>query len=299
MNLQTIQQLRDRKYSSPPLKIEKVFFEKDEYIAYLASYISDGLKIYGFLTVPKQKSFGVVVFCRGYLEKEGYATDRQYVRYVDYLAKAGYVVFKSDYRGYGDSEGSEETIFEAGYAIDVLNAIEAIKNSFVIARRHDEAIPFEIATLLKVARNDVFMWGHSLGGDITLKVLEVRSDIKAASIWSAPTATYDKLIKRWQDRGERIELINQLISELGGPDENMQIYKQYSPSSNLQYINAPIQLLHGKEDDKVPTLDSENLAGELKRLGKDVEIKMIKGNHNLTDNLDEAMQETIKFFQNV
>lgn len=298
MNLQTIQKLRERKYSAPPLKIEKVIFEKEEYTAYLASYISDGLKIYGFLTVPKDSgqaaipegarmtkgSYPVIIFNKGYLPLDSYATDRQYIRYIDYLAKEGFIVFKSDYRGYGDSEGKEETIFEAGYAIDVLNAIEALKEFRV------QSVEFRI--------NDIYLWGHSLGEDITLKVLEVRNDVKAASIWSAPTASYDKLVKRWQSRDDRRELVNQLISKLGNPDENAEVYKKYSPSAHLEYINTPIQLIHGKEDDRVPVSDSEDLKDELEKSNKKVVLGIIKGNHNLTDNLDEAMKETIRFFKN-
>lgn len=286
MNLQTIKQLRERKYSAPPLKIEQVFFEKDEYTAFLASYISDGLKIYGFLTIPKdqKKEYPVIIFNKGYLPMDTYATDRQYVRYIDYLAKEGFVVFKSDYRGHGYSEGKAETIFESGYAIDVLNAIEALK--------HGISINDELLTM-----NDLLLWGHSLGGDITLKVLEVNPSIKAASIWSAPSVSYDKLVKRWLENPGRKALANQIISKLEDPDKNKQVYKNYSPNSNLQYIDAPIQLIHGIEDDRVPVSDSENLVAELRKQGKSIEIEIIKGNHNLTDNLVEAMKETINFFR--
>lgn len=320
MNLQTIQQLRDRKYSAPPLKIENQLFEKEEYIAYLASYISDGLKIYGFLTIPKplviaskaKQSFTnvsyevsdmkseislrqladrndstrhpLVVFCRGYLEKKDYATDRQYVRYIDFLAKKGFIVFKSDYRGYGDSDGREETIFEAGNAIDVLNAIEALKE---FKAQSEE---FRI--------NDIYILGHSMGGDVALKVLEVNLNVKAASIWAAPTASYSELVKRWQQREDRKALASKVIEELGDPNENVDIYKKYSPAANLSYINAPIQLIHGREDDRVPVSDSEKLNTALKNLNKKVSLEILPGDHNLTDNLDQAMDKTIRFFTN-
>ena len=37
-----------------------------------------------------------------------YRTTERYVQYVDYFARSGYIVFRSDYRGHGSSEGPPE-----------------------------------------------------------------------------------------------------------------------------------------------------------------------------------------------
>lgn len=93
----------------------------------LASYISDGLKIYGLLTIPigeKPKvGWPVIIFNHGYIPPNQYRTTERYISYVDGFARNGYIVFKSDYRGNGSSEGQPEgSYYSPAYSIDVLNA---------------------------------------------------------------------------------------------------------------------------------------------------------------------------------
>ena len=310
MNLQTIDQLKERTYSSEPLKIEKVFFEKEEYTAYLASYVSDGLKIYGFLTIPQEssavsfqrsasKDWPVVIFNKGYLPLEDYATDRQYVRFVDYFAKSGFIVFKSDYRGHGESEGEAETIFEAGYAIDVLNAIEAIKKGILMDSGR-----------MVTRQNDIYMWGHSLGGDVSMKVLEVSHDIKKAVIASAPIAPYEELVQRWKseemlqrlsekDRAYRLGIVKKLEETLGDPQQNKKEYAAYSPVCHLEYLNPPLLIQHGEQDDRVPSSDSIKLEEAMQEKGKEVKIILYPdGDHNFSGQvLDQVMEDSIHYFQ--
>ena len=90
------------------------------YQQHLVSYISEGNKIYGLLTIPirnRQKSgFKAIVFNHGYIPPADYKTAERYVAYVDYLARNGFVVFKIDYRGHGKSEGEPTgSYFSPGY----------------------------------------------------------------------------------------------------------------------------------------------------------------------------------------
>ncbi len=79
------------------------------YKRYIASYISDGNKIFGLLTIPNAAStyerVPAIVFNHGYIPPKQYKTTEKYVSYVDYLARSGFVVFKIDFRGHGNSEG--------------------------------------------------------------------------------------------------------------------------------------------------------------------------------------------------
>ena len=57
-----------------------------------------------------------------------YRTTERYIAYVDEIAKAGYVVFRIDYRGHDASEGEANGAYgDPGYEIDVLNAVASIK----------------------------------------------------------------------------------------------------------------------------------------------------------------------------
>src|SRR3990172_9544015 len=95
----TIPDLRARTYQSKLGGLE-IFSEGPNYTSYLTSYDSDGYRINGFLTIPKGGSAGekfpAIVFVHGYIPPTLYKTTVNYISYVDYLAKNGFVVFKID-----------------------------------------------------------------------------------------------------------------------------------------------------------------------------------------------------------
>jgi cephalosporin-C deacetylase-like acetyl esterase len=169
----SIQAMRKKSYPGSELVIEETLSPAGNYNQYIASYKSDGLKIDGLLTVPKgdkpSSGWPVIIFNHGYIPPEQYRTTERYVAYVDAFARNGYIVFKPDYRGNGSSEGQPEgAYYSPAYAADVLNALSSLK-------RFPDADP-----------NRIGMWGHSMGGNITLRDIVVDTkDIKAAVIWGA------------------------------------------------------------------------------------------------------------------
>src|SRR3989344_2681179 len=150
----SIEVMRKKTYPGSDLIIEQTLFSGTNYNQYIASYQSDGLKIYGLLTIPMgespQNGWPVIIFNHGYIPPDVYKTTERYIAYVDALARAGYIVFKPDYRGHGDSEGQPEgAYYSPAYTVDVLNALESIKK-------------YPGVNTAKIG-----MWGHSMGGNIT------------------------------------------------------------------------------------------------------------------------------------
>src|SRR5205814_1073917 len=82
------------------------------YRQYVASYLSDGLKIFALLTVPNgakpASGWPVIIFNHGYIPPTVYRTTERYVAYIDAFARSGYIVFKPDYRGFGSSQGTPD-----------------------------------------------------------------------------------------------------------------------------------------------------------------------------------------------
>lgn len=297
-NSLSIEYMRKQEYPGSDIIIEQTLPDGSNYSRYIASYKSDGLKIYALLTVPKgekpKTGWPVIIFNHGYIPPEQYRTTEKYIAYTDAFSRNGYIVFKSDYRGHGNSQGKPEgAYYSPAYTIDVLNAVSSIK-------RYKDADSKRIG-----------MWGHSMGGTITLRSMVVSKDIKVGEIWAGVVASYQDLTNNWHHpdlnprpfvpsqreqasgRPNRQELIN----KYGSFEANPVFWQSISPISFVKDISGPIQLQHGTADEEVPLLFSQKLDTALKNAGKKVEFYTYEGdNHNLSNNLTLALQRSVAFF---
>lgn len=288
--------MRTQTYPGSPLQLEQTLPEKPSYKLSIVSYRSEGLKIYGLLAVPKGErppgGWPAIVFNHGYIDPKVYRTDERYIEYVNSLASAGYVVFKPDYRGNGKSEGKPGgPYYTPGYVIDDLNALSSLK-------QYPDVNP-----------NKIGMWGHSMGGNVTLRALVTNTtDIKAAVIWGGVVGSYDQIMNHWQsvvtyqpdatDLKLRSLNLETLISQHGTPSTDPAYWDAIDPTSHLGDIETPIQLATGGADPNVPIAFSTALYDKLKAAGKIVEYyNYPKGDHNIDPPQYElAMQRTIAFF---
>ena len=288
----SIDYLRNREFPGSEIIIEETLANGANYFRYIASYQSDGLKINALLTVPfgdpPESGWPSIVFNHGYIPPDQYRTTERYVAYVDGFARNGYIVFRSDYRGHADSEGIPSGAYGSpAYNIDVLNAVAAIKN-------------FGIADPERIG-----MWGHSMGGYITLRSMVTDEDVKAGVIWAGVVASYPDLIERWRrhpspgpTRTPRPNSWRNVLYELyGTPEENPEFWDPLSANSYLKDLSGPIQLHHGTDDTSVPLEFSQILFDQINAVGGEVELYEYPGdNHNISNYFTTAMQRSIAFF---
>ena len=94
-----IPQMRRATYPGSEIVIEQALAPGANYSRYIASYQSEGNKIYALLTVPQgvkpATGWPVVIFNHGYIPPEQYRTNARYVADVDDFARTGYIVFRS------------------------------------------------------------------------------------------------------------------------------------------------------------------------------------------------------------
>lgn len=293
LNPLTIDYLRQRNFPGSDITIEQTLAPGSNYNRYIASYQSDGLKIFALLTVPKttkpQTGFPVIIFNHGFIPPAQYRTTERYVAYVDAFARNGYIVFKSDYRGHGNSQGEATGGYGSpDYTIDVLNAIASIK-------KFPSADP-----------NRIGMWGHSMGGQVTLRAMVVSKDIKAGAIWSGVVGTYPDLISNWHHSvpipSERIpnpgrNWRKELTQLYGTPEENPGFWNSISPNSYVADLSGPLQLQFTPADPEVPFEFSQTLASEILAAGKTVEtFSYPNDDHNLSKHLAQALDRSVAFF---
>lgn len=287
--------MRQQAYPGSQLTTEATLTWGPGFERFIVSYLSEGHKIYALLTIPlgekPPEGWPVIVFNHGYIPPDVYRTTERYEAHVEALASHGYVVLRPDYRGHGDSEGRAEGGYGSpAYTVDVLNALAAVKT-------HPDVDPTRIG-----------MWGHSMGGQITLRAMVVSDEIKAGVIWAGVVGSYPDLLEHWRRRSgptptpdptrrARGSWRRDLTELYGDPAENPAFWASISPNSYLSEISGPLQLHHGTADESVPVILSELLAQEMEAAGQYVDLWIWENDdHNLTINWGFIMERTIQFF---
>ena len=293
----TIEGLRQHDYQSGEIRILETLTETDKYTSYLIDYPSDGLRITGVMQIPKGDGpFPVIVMNHGFYARSVYNSGDGTDRSSAFLAEHGYITLASDYRSWGGSDIGE-SLFYSGLAIDVINLLDAIPS-----------IPQADATR-------VGMWGHSMGGGVTIKVLtilsgrvapsesegriETTTTIKAAVLYSTVSADHADIIARWGNgclgdiaAGEQIlgcnssdivplELPNELLNAFHFAPSDSELMQSVSPIYHLDTLNVPIQIHYGTNDGLVysgtPPEWSLKLNQALLDADKDVELFRYEG----------------------
>jgi uncharacterized protein len=247
----TIESLRKREYMKSTITIESKAYENEIFEAYVISYDSDGNKLYALLSVPKNSNSKTpfLILNHGYIDPAIYSTISSYRSAFDYFANKGFIVLKPDYRAHGNSGGDKkDPLNRLNYPIDVLNLIASL--------------PSLSPTIAENSKRDIFMWSHSMGGDISLKVLEVAgSKIKRASFWAPVSAPYPESMLYFLKIHDaaNYEKTKELVYKYFSADDFMKL----SPSKNTHLIKSNIILHHGTADESVPYEWSLDLVNEL------------------------------------
>ena len=254
------------------------------YTRYTITYRSNGLLISGIMNIPTGPGpHPLLILNHGYIAPSIYTNGRGLKREQDYLARQGFAVLHTDYRGHAFSDESPmvEKVYDGSleYALDSLNAIHAVR----------------AAALPQIDAKRVGMMGHSLGGGVTLAVATAHPEMIDAIVLYAPVhGDVWENFTRW--RAEREEG-DRTIEQFGTREEHPETWDQLSPQTFLSNIDDPVLLFQGDKDKDVPKAWSDHLAQKLKDAGRDVTyIEYPYEGHEFATQWSDFMQKTAEFF---
>ena len=237
---------------------------------------------------PEPKKYGITA------EGKDHRPGDYYRRIPELFVARGYLVVMPDYRGHNNSEGFEYThgLLESPYYTeDVLNLLAGLDD-------------IEGANL-----DRIFMWGHSMGGEVTLRALLATDKIKAASMWSSVGGSlWDQAYyySRYEDpmAPDSSETNKSVVTRLRGRiadlDGDFHV-ESVDPLAHLDHLQTPIIIQHAVGDRGAAYKWSERLAKALYLQGKRYEFWSYNGDSHLFDDDDMklAVERDHEFFRTV
>lgn len=202
----------------------------------------DGRSIPGFYTTPSEGDppYPVVVDIHGGPESQRRPS---FSPLTQYLLANGYAVFEPNVRG-SAGYGSEYAALD-----DVRNRMDSVADlAACVEWLCDQA---------DIDEESVIAYGGSYGGFMVLAALTEYPDLWAAGVDVVGIANFVTFLENTGDwrRSHR-------ESEYGSLEEDREFLESISPINNIEKIRAPLMVMHGSNDPRVPVGEAEQVADE-------------------------------------
>ena len=214
----------------------------------------DGLEIPAFWFRPVSTGGGgklpVVVYVHGGPESQ---LRPEYFPFTQYLADRGYAVLAPNVRGsigYGkryhhldDRERRPDAVADLAAAVTWLR------------------------TQPDVDADRIAVFGRSYGGFMVLAALTSYPDLWAAGVDVVGIADFASFFERTGPWRRQMR-----ADEYGDPERDAELLRRLSPLHKAENIVAPLIVLHGRNDPRVPVEEAEQIVRRLSVSGRDVEL---------------------------
>lgn len=276
--------LKQQTFSPQKFELVKILSDENDFTSWLFLIPTDEGKVSGQINLPRNNepnfaNLPVVIMLRGYVEKEQYQTGVGTKNAAKFFAQNGFITVAPDFLGYGDSDPESMDEMEARLIrpATVMQILASLPN-------------LELAD-----PNNVFMWGHSNGGQIALSVLEISEKKIPTVLWAPVSKPFPYSILYYTDDSPDLgKYLRNSIADF----EKLYDVNQFSISNYFDWINAPIQVHQGTTDDAVPWKWSKDLVDNLKKYDKEVILYTYPGaDHNLKPNWNTVVSRNLEFFK--
>jgi dipeptidyl aminopeptidase/acylaminoacyl peptidase len=246
-----------------------------EVVVQRVTYLSDGLRVQGYLVEPiSGDDLPAIIFNRGGNRDFGALGDLRAIVRLGALARHGYVVVASQYRGNAGGDGREE--FGGADVNDVLNLIPLLEQH----PRVDDSL--------------IGMYGWSRGGMMTYLAMARTDRIRAAVVGAGLSDAFDTVARR-------PEMEDSVMAQLV-PNWATQRAVALEARSAVRwperlYKGTPILLLHGGSDWRVHPIQALEMARALYEARHPFRLVFFEGDdHGLTGNRGEVDRLVIDWF---
>ena len=316
--------LRKKNFTAGEITIGKLLEDGDGFSSYIFYYKVDGKKVSGLINLPKKEgTYPVIVMFRGFVDKKIYTIGEGTRRSAEVFAQNGFITLAPDFLGYGESDPPSNNSIEERFqtyttALTLLSSVKNL-NKGLDRQCHAEYISASPAPskgeILKQVQDDnakvqnddkslcsakvdigkIGIWGHSNGGHIALSTLEISGKNYPTVLWASVSKPFPYSILYFTDEfDDHGKALRKVLADF---EKDYDIEK-YSSANFYDWINAPIQLHQGTDDESVPQKWSDQLSDELKKLNKNVTYFVYPGeNHNFNNgSWGVAIQRSINFY---
>ena len=264
-------------------RVLRTEYETADYTRLDVTYRSDELTVSGVLIRPKGPGpFPGIVLNHGYIDPSYYVTGQGLAREQDGLARAGFVVLHTDYRGHAASDPVPPVDRETrlGYTRDAVNAVEALKK-----------LPY-------VDPERLAMLGRSMGGGVTMNALVTQPGlVDAAVIYASVSSRFLDNLNHFT-RDSRPEVVDDFFDRFGSPQEPPRFYRELSPRTYYDRITDPVLAHHGTADGTCPPPWARTTQGLMRSDGVDSRLSWWEGeDHAFYARWQDSMDETIRFLR--
>lgn len=241
----------------------------------------------GQIMIPEgEGEFPLVLMIRGFVSQKIYETGTGSRRVAEELAKNGFITVAPDFFGFGESSAESENVFETRFQTytTVLSLLDIFEDS---GSARD--------VLDKWDGENVFIWGHSNGGQIALSVLTVNQRPIPTVLWAPVSKPFPYSILYYTDEAaDGGKFLRLKLAEFEADYD----VREFSFDGFTGDIHAEFQIHQGGLDDAIPVDWTDDLVENLRE--KDINVEYFtypKADHNLVPNWDEAVARTIEFYR--
>lgn len=269
-----------------PGRIRQVAVESrtSAYTRSRVTYDAGDLTISGVLLRPTGEGpFPGIVLNHGYIEPSAYRPGQGLAREQDRLARAGFVVLHTDYRGHATSDEPVDDFdreSRLGYTRDAIHAVLALE-------REPYVDPDRMAML-----------GRSMGGGVTLNALVTYPDlVEAAVVYASVSSLLAENVEHFTRRSRPAEAAD-IYAEYGTPAENPEFWAGLSARTYFDRISDPLLMHHGRVDGTCPYRWATATQRALVAAGAESELLTYDGeDHTFYARWTESMDRTISFLR--